>query len=126
VAANSLEIVGECEGKDFEGRRIVRFLVFMHFRVHRPEDMVLVEGVWRLQCYPDAPDSRVYLARAHPVEELPLPGPLFTSTLSISPDLSSIPSPNLWEWAIALHGRVTHPSRLATSYLCKSLLHMSE
>jgi hypothetical protein len=33
---------------------------------------------------------------------------------------------NLWEWAIALHGRVTHPSRLATSYLCKSLLHMSE
>jgi hypothetical protein len=97
VAANSLEIVGECEGKDFEECRIVHFLVFMHFRVHRPEDLVLVEGVWRLRHYPDAPDSRVYLARAHPVEELPLPGPLFTPTLSISPDLSSIPSPNgIW------------------------------
>jgi hypothetical protein len=80
VAANSLEIVGECEGKDFEGHRIVHFLVFMHFWVRRPKDMVLVEGVWRLQRYPDAPDSRVYLARAHPVEELPLPGPLFTPT----------------------------------------------
>ena len=99
VAANSLEIVGECEGKDFEGRRIVRFLVFMHFRVRRPEDMVLVEGVWRLRRYPDAPDSRVYLARARPVEELPLPGPLFTPTLSISPDPSSIPSPS-GIWAI--------------------------
>jgi hypothetical protein len=40
MAANSLEIVGECEGKDFEGRQIVHFLVFMHFRVCRPEDMV--------------------------------------------------------------------------------------
>ena len=97
MAANPLEIVGECEGRDFEGHRIVCFLVFMHFQVHRPEDMVLVEGVWRLRCYPDAPDSRVYLARAHPVEELPLPGPLFTPTLSISPDPSSAPSPNgIW------------------------------
>jgi hypothetical protein len=61
VAANSLEIVGECEGRDFEGQRIVRFLIFMHFRVRRPEDLILIEGMWRLRQYPHAPDSAVLL-----------------------------------------------------------------
>jgi hypothetical protein len=37
VATNSMEIVWECEGRDFEGQRIVRFLIFMHFRVRRLE-----------------------------------------------------------------------------------------
>jgi hypothetical protein len=36
----------------------------MHFQVSRPEDLVLVEGVWRLQHYPDAPYSQVFMARA--------------------------------------------------------------
>jgi hypothetical protein len=52
MAANSLEIVGECEGRDFEGQRIVHFLIFMHFHVRRPEDLILIEGMQRLQQYP--------------------------------------------------------------------------
>ncbi|KIM90850.1 hypothetical protein PILCRDRAFT_1095 [Piloderma croceum F 1598] len=98
VAVNLLEIVGECKGRDFEGQRIVRFLVFMHLRVCRPEDLMLVEGVWRLRQYPAAPDSSVFLARAHPVEELPPPGPLFDIPISNSPSpsLSSSPSLNSW------------------------------
>ena len=60
VAANSLEIVGECEGRDFEGQCIVRFLVFMHFRVCRLEDLILNEGMWRLWQYHRAPDSTVF------------------------------------------------------------------
>jgi hypothetical protein len=87
VAVNSLEIVGEMWEKGFWRAPNSSFLVFMHFWVRRPEDMVLIEGVWRLWHYPDAPDSQVFLARACPVEELPLPGPLFTPTLSISPVL---------------------------------------
>ncbi|KIM75914.1 hypothetical protein PILCRDRAFT_13123 [Piloderma croceum F 1598] len=100
VAVNLLEIVGECEGRDFEGRRIVHFLVFMHFRVHRPEDLMLVEGVWRLRQYPAATDSTVFLARAHPIEELPSPGPLFDTPISSSPSLSPSSSPNSLIWLV--------------------------
>jgi hypothetical protein len=100
VAVNSLEIVGECEGRDFEGQRIVRFLVFMHFRVRRPEDLCLVEGVWRLREYPAAPDSSVFLARARPIEELPPPGPLFDTPVPGSPSLSPPSSPNSLIWSI--------------------------
>jgi len=92
---NSLEIVGECEGRDFEGQCIVHFLVFMHFRVCRPEDLFLVEGVWRLREYPAAPDSSVFLARARPIEELPPPGPLFNIPVLSLPSLSPSPSPSL-------------------------------
>ncbi|KIM74939.1 hypothetical protein PILCRDRAFT_14003 [Piloderma croceum F 1598] len=98
VAVNPLEIVGECEGRDFEGRRIVHFLVFMHLCVHRPEDLMLVEGVWRLRQYPAAPDSSVFLARAHPVEELSPPGPLFDIPISNLPSLSLSPSPSPNSW----------------------------
>jgi hypothetical protein len=94
VAANSLEIVAECEGRDFEGQRIVRFLIFMHFRVRRPEDLVLIEGTWRLRQYPRAPDSVVFFARAQAFEELSPPGPLFNTLLSNSPIPS--PSPSLF------------------------------
>ncbi|KIM80095.1 hypothetical protein PILCRDRAFT_9679 [Piloderma croceum F 1598] len=94
VVVNLLEIVGECEGRDFEGQRIVCFLVFMHFCVRRPEDLMLVEGVWRLRQYPAAPDSMVFLARACPIEELPSPGPLFDTPISSSPSLSPSSSPN--------------------------------
>jgi hypothetical protein len=87
VAVNPLEIVGECEGKDLGGQHIVRFLVFMHFRVHRLEDLFLVEGVWRLREYPVAPDSSVFLARARLIEELPPPGPYFDIPPSPSPSL---------------------------------------
>ncbi|KIM73585.1 hypothetical protein PILCRDRAFT_15094 [Piloderma croceum F 1598] len=61
-----------------------------------PEDLMLVEGVWRLQQYPAAPDSSVFLARARPVEELPPPGPLFDIPISNlpSPSLSPSQSPN--------------------------------
>ncbi|KIM73274.1 hypothetical protein PILCRDRAFT_15371 [Piloderma croceum F 1598] len=85
VAVNPLEIVGECEG------RVLKDSVL-------PEDLMLVEGVWRLQQYPAAPDSSVFLARAHPVEELPPPGPLFDLPISNlpSPSLSPSPSPNSW------------------------------
>ena len=95
VAVNPLEIVGECEGKDLEGQRIVRFLVFMHFRVRRPEDLFLVEGVWRLREYPVAPDSSVFLARARLIEELPPPGPYFDIPVYSSPSLPPSPSPSL-------------------------------
>jgi len=95
VAVNSLEIVGECEGRDFEGQHIVHFLVFMHFHVHRLEDLFLVEGVWRLWEYPVAPDSSVFLARACPIEELPPPCPLFDTPVPSSPSLSPSSSPNL-------------------------------
>jgi hypothetical protein len=50
VVANSLEIVGECEGRDFEGQRIVCFLIFMHFHVRRPEDVILIEGKAEHKC----------------------------------------------------------------------------
>jgi hypothetical protein len=56
VTANSLEIVGECEARDFEGQCIVRFLVFMHFHVRRLEYLILIEGMRRLRQYPHAPD----------------------------------------------------------------------
>ena len=92
---NSLEIVGECKGRDFEGQHIVCFLVFMHFHVCRLEDLFLVEGVWRLQEYPAAPNSSVFLARAHPIEELPPLGPLFNTPIPTLPSLSLSPSPNL-------------------------------
>jgi hypothetical protein len=36
VVANSMEIVEECEGRDFEGQCIVCFLIFMHFCVVLP------------------------------------------------------------------------------------------
>ncbi|KIM74930.1 hypothetical protein PILCRDRAFT_13995 [Piloderma croceum F 1598] len=94
VAVNSLEIVGECKGRDFEGQCIVHFLVFMHFRVCRPEDLMLVEGVWRLRQYPAAPNSTVFLARACPIEELSPPGPLFDTPISSSPSPSPSSSPN--------------------------------
>jgi len=94
VAANSLEIVAECEGRDFEGQRIVRFLIFMHFRVRRPEDLVLIEGTWRLRQYPRAPDSVVFFARAQASEEPSPPGPLFDTLISNSPIPS--PSPSLF------------------------------
>ncbi|KIM80639.1 hypothetical protein PILCRDRAFT_9454 [Piloderma croceum F 1598] len=98
VVVNPLEIVGECEGRDFKGWHIVRFLVFMHLHVRKPEDLMLVEGVWRLRQYSAAPDSSVFLARARPVEELPPPGPLFDIPISNlpSPSLSPSPSPNSW------------------------------
>ena len=96
VAANSLEIVGECEGRDFEGQRIVRFLIFMHFRVRRPEDLILIEGMRRLRQYPRAPDSAVFFARAQAFEELPPPGPLFDIPISNSPSPSPSPSPSLF------------------------------
>jgi len=64
----------------------------------------------------------IYLARAHPVEELPLPGPLFTPTLSISPDPSSIPSPNgIWA-TICL---VCSFLRLIPNFLITFLSHLS-
>ena len=72
----------------------------MHFRVHRLEDLFLVEGVWRLWEYPAAPDSSVFLARACPIEELPPPGPLFDPPVPGSPSLSPPPSPNLLIWLI--------------------------
>src|SRR6266436_7799209 len=46
VAENSLEMVGECEGRDLEGHHIVCFLVFMHFQICRPEDRIIKEGHW--------------------------------------------------------------------------------
>jgi hypothetical protein len=64
VVANSLEIVGEGEGRDFEGQCIVCFLIFMHFHVRRPEYLILIEGIQRLRQYPHAPDSVVLFARA--------------------------------------------------------------
>ena len=93
VAANSMEIVGECEGRDFEGQRIVRFLFFMHFHVRRLEDVILFEGMRRLRQYPCAPDSAVFFARAQAFEELPPPGPLFDIPISNLPSPS--PSPSL-------------------------------
>ena len=93
VVANSLEIVGECEGRDFEGQCIVLFLIFMHFRVCRPEDVILIEGMQRMWQYPHAPDSAVFFARAQAIEELPPPSPLFDIPISNSPSPS--PSPSL-------------------------------
>ena len=97
VAANSLEIVEECEGRDFERQHIVRFLIFMHFCVRRPEDLILIEGMQRLRQYPCAPDSAVFFARAQAFEELPPPppppGPLFDIPISNLPSPS--PSPSL-------------------------------
>jgi hypothetical protein len=93
VAANSMEIVGECEGRDFEGQRIVRFLIFMHFRVRRPEDVILIEGMRRLRQYPRAPDSLVFFARAQAIDLLPPPGPVFNLPISNLP--SPFPSPSL-------------------------------
>lgn len=63
VAANSMEIVGECEGRDFEGQRIIRFLFFTHFHVRRLEDVILFEGMRRLRQYPCAPDSSVFFCK---------------------------------------------------------------
>jgi hypothetical protein len=86
VAANSMEIVGECEGRDFEGQRIVHFLIFMHFRVCRPEDVILIE--------PRTPDPLVFFARAQAIDLLPPPGPLFNIPISNSPSPSPSPSPS--------------------------------
>ena len=88
-----MEIVGECEGRDFEGQHIVRFLIFMHFRVRRPEDVILIEGMQRLQQYPRTPDSSDFFARAQTIDQLPPPSPLFTIPISSSPSPS--PSPSL-------------------------------
>jgi hypothetical protein len=97
VAANSVEIVGECEGKDFDGHQIICFLVFMHFQVCRPEDVIFVEGVRRLCQYPAAPDSQVFTTRAQSVEELSAPGPFGRPLRCISPGPSSGPSSNfIW------------------------------
>ena len=78
VAENCLEMVGECEGRDLVGRRIIRFLVFMHFRICRPEDRIMRNGCWGEFQYPTAVDSSLFLVEARSVEELPVPGPFFT------------------------------------------------
>jgi hypothetical protein len=114
VAANSMEIVGECEGRDFEGQHIVRFLIFVHFRVHRPEDVILIEGMQRLRQYPRAPDSSVFFARAQAVDQLPPPGPLFSILISNSPSPS--PSPSLSPSSNSIIWLI--PSVLVT-FLCK-------
>ena len=88
-----MEIVEECEGRDFEGQCIVCFLIFMHFCFRRPEDVILIEGMRRLQQYPCAPDSSVFFARAQAVDQLPPPGPLFSIAISNLPSPS--PSPSL-------------------------------
>ena len=50
-----------------------------------------------------------------------------TVALAISnPCVNLQRSVDLWEWAIASHGRLLVPPRLITSYLCRLLLHMSE
>jgi hypothetical protein len=87
-----MEIVGECEGRDFEGQRIVHFLIFLHFRVRRSEDVILIEGMQRLQQYPCAPDSLVFFAKAQAIYLLPPPGPLFSIPISNSPSPSLSPS----------------------------------
>jgi hypothetical protein len=100
VAANSMEIVEECEGRDFEGQRIVHFLIFLHFRVRRPEDVILIEGMQRLRQYLCAPDSLVFFARAQAIDLLPPPGPLFSIPISNSPSPS--PSPSLFPSSISI------------------------
>jgi hypothetical protein len=116
VVVNSVEIVGECEGRDIEGQCIVRFLIFMHFCVHRPEDVILIEGMWRLQQYPRTPDSSVFFARAQAVDQLPPPGPLFTIPISNLPSKS--PSPSLSSFSISI-------IRLISSVLVTFLSHCS-
>ncbi len=103
VAENSLEMVGECEGRDLEGRRIVRFLVFMHFRIRRPEDRIIREGHWEEFQYPSAVDSRLFLVEARSVEELPIPGPFFACIHH--PLLESGHTPISSSWSLRLLSR---------------------
>ena len=94
VAENQVELVVECDGRDFMGRRVVRFLVFMRIRVRRPEDVVGVsEGHLRYRQYPIAMDSEEFMTRGRWVDELPVPGPFFVEDsilVSSSPSSPSI------------------------------------
>jgi hypothetical protein len=94
VAENQVELVAECDGRDFMGRRIVRFLVFMHFRVRRPKDIIGWSGRYpRYHQYPVAADSEEFMTRGRLVDELPVPGPFFIDdSISVSsPVDDSIP-----------------------------------
>jgi hypothetical protein len=62
VAENQVELVAECDGRDFMGHRIVRFLVFMCFRVHHSEDVIGWSGHYpRYHQYPVAVDSEGFM-----------------------------------------------------------------
>jgi len=95
VAENQVELVAECDGKDIMGRHIVRFLVFMHLRVRRPEDVIgSMRGCPRYRHYPTAVDSEVFMIRGRLADELPVPGPFFIE--DTVPILSSNSSPRLF------------------------------
>ena len=91
VAENQVELVAECDGKDFMGRPIVRFLVFMRIRVRRPEDVVGSSGGrLRYRQYPVAVDSEEFMTRGRLEDELPVPGPFFVmDSISVSSSPSS-------------------------------------
>jgi hypothetical protein len=74
VAEGGLEMVAECIGRDFFGRRVVRFLVVSNSRVHRRWEL----GVGGQHArYPAALDSRKYTRKAFADDTLPVPGPIF-------------------------------------------------
>jgi hypothetical protein len=91
VAENQVELVAECDGRDFMGRRIVRFVVFMRFRVRHPEDVIGWSGRYpRYRQYPVAVDSEEFMTRGRLVDELPVPGPFFVDDfIPVSSPLSS-------------------------------------
>jgi hypothetical protein len=85
VAENQVELVAECDGKDFMGCWIVRFLVFMHIRVCRPEDVIgLSGGRLKYRQYPIAVDPEEFMTRGRVVDELPVPGPIFFPSFSLT------------------------------------------
>ena len=85
VAENQVELVAECDGRDFMGRRIVRFLVFMCFRVRCPEDVIGWSGHYPRYCqYPIAVDLEEFMIQGRLVDELP--GPFFVDDfIPVSP-----------------------------------------
>lgn len=78
VAGNDTDMVAECEGKDMNGRRIVRFLVIPEMHVTRPEDVIGWEQ-WGyvFRRYTQALGSERFSLRGRFEDELPIPGPFF-------------------------------------------------
>ena len=78
VADNDTDIVTECEGKDMNGQRIVRFLVIPEEHVTCPEDVIGWEQ-WGyvLRRYTQALGSERFSLRGRFEDELPIPGPFF-------------------------------------------------
>jgi hypothetical protein len=78
------------------GRPIVQFLVCMHIRVCRPEDVVgSSRGHLRYRQYPVALDSEEFMTRGQLVDEFLVPGPFFVEdSISVSSSVLESSSPS--------------------------------